>query len=759
MTRLEKSTSTPKEFGTFKGVYIPSILTILGVIMYLRMGWVVGHLGPTLSILIVVLATVITLVTAFSISSIATNMHVGIGGTYYMISRSLGLETGAAIGLPLYMAQTLGIGFYLAGFSEALQNFVDLPLVLTSTIGLVFLTLMAFVSTNIVLKTQLIFFALAIISLVSFFSGEPSLIEHIQKDDVDLKSSLPFWTVFAVFFPAVTGIEAGLSMSGNLKNPSKSLPIGTIAAVLTGLVVYLAIPIYFFKNVDEYVLMTDPMIFHKISKYQDIVLLSIWGAALSSALGGLLGAPRTLQALAKDDVIPRFFSKESGKDKNPRIALTVTFIIAFGTIYIGNLNIIAPIVSMFFLTSYGMINLSAGIQSILSTPSWRPSFRVHWMIHILGAFGCFAAMFMIDAGSSIISLLLISLVYYIMHRRKLSSYWGDVRRGLLMLLTKYSIEKLLRLPISTQSWYPNILVFTGPPSKRWPLIELGSAIANNRGFLTVSCILPQKEKFENKITTTQKAIEDYLRKKHVSALVRISIDDNTQEGIMSLIQDYGIGPIFPNTVILGFTTEERKIPAFAAMLVKIYQAKRNIVLLRYPTDKKTTSSSERKPTIREHYDELKHKKVCIWWGRRRKNAGLSLSLSYLLQNNSYLHDVELNMRTIVRDEEELETANVVLKKLVEEAHIDASYETYLKKDADLKEVFATIREKSQDCFLNFIGLLPPKLIENEESQQQATNDFINYYREVVELTKELPPTAIVLASEDLEFHRIFSKKT
>ncbi|MBN1864805.1 MAG: hypothetical protein JW808_07890 [Victivallales bacterium] len=242
------------KFGTFKGVFTPSVLTILGVIMYLRFGWVLGHVGTAWTLVIVTVSTMVTFVTALSMSSLVTNMKVGGGGAYYIISRSLGLEAGAAIGIPLFFAQALGISFYITGFAESvvgsLANYAPAAAsFLADNFGnaeaavgvcaLVVLAVLTYISADLTLKTQFLVLTIIISSLVVFFSGSADALGDLGNAAATANPAqttqgiLPdkFWMVFSVFFPAVTGIEAGIAMSGDLKDPSKSLPRGTLAAI------------------------------------------------------------------------------------------------------------------------------------------------------------------------------------------------------------------------------------------------------------------------------------------------------------------------------------------------------------------------------------------------------------------------------------------------------------------------------------------------------------------------------------------------
>lgn len=750
----EVSTSHKNQFGLFKGVFTPSILTILGVIMFLRMGWVVGHMGLFKTIVIVTVGSSITLLTAFSISATATNMKVGGGGAYFMISRSLGVEAGAAVGIPLYLAQTFGIAFYLAGFSESLQYiFPQYDPIHISIAGLVFLTLLAYLSANFALKIQFIIMTLIALSLVSFFAGDYQ--SATLQTKISSENHLDFWYVFAVFFPAVTGIEAGLSLSGDLKDPAKSLPWGTIYAVLVGYVIYLAIPVFMYFKVPEHELVNNLTIMNEIARWKSLILLGVLGASLSSALGALLGAPRTLQALAKDNVVPKFFATGGA---SPTRATILSFIIALIAIVLGDLNAIAPILSMFFLTSYGMLNGTAAVESLIANPSWRPEFKFPWYISAIGALSCFMVMFMISSGATIISLFCTLSVYYIMQKRKMTARWGDIRRGILGYLAKFSIEKLAQLPMNLHSWRPNIIVLSGSPSKRWYLVELGHAIASRSGFLTVATIIPQGSQAENRMTETQDAVREYLSNRSVPAFVRISSSDDVMNGVISLVRNYGLGPLTPNTVIIGETEDQDSFESFAEMLIKLYQMKRNIIIVRVPDEfiesqKKEVQLEELK-NLNFYFTHNKNKKISVWWGRQRNNAALGLAMGYLLQESEAWNGAGLSLKSVTTEASEVPGAEALLKTLIEESRLNAEPEVYLHLGSR-REIFDVIRNKSMDSGFVFIGVLPPDLAEYEADKETAIKKYAQYYEGLLKNTEGFPPLAMVLAAEELSFHKIF----
>ena len=395
--------SIENKFGAFKGVFVPSILTILGVILFLRLGWVVGQAGITATILIISLSSLITLITALSISSAATNSEVGSGGSYFLVSRCFGLEPGAAIGIPLYLAQALGISFYVVGFAESLRLFIPgIPINSVAFLTLVLLTYLTFRSSSLVLKAQMFILAVIAIALASFAFGKPMEVDPLALQTMTFKE-YGFWAVFAIFFPAVTGIEAGVSMSGDLKEPRRALPLGTLAAVIVGFLVYVFFAIKFSQVAPPEVLVNSPLLMTEVAVIGFLIYIGLWGATISSTMGALLGAPRTLQALAKDRILPSFLAQGSKEGNEPRVATVVSFIIAAAGLLVGDLNAIASILSMFFLTSYGALNLVSGLEGLLANPSWRPTFKTPWLVSMAGAFLCFGAMFMINSGASFIA--------------------------------------------------------------------------------------------------------------------------------------------------------------------------------------------------------------------------------------------------------------------------------------------------------------------------------------------------------------------
>lgn len=719
-------------FGTFKGVFTPSVLTILGVVMYLRFGWVLGSVGLPATLLIVTIATLITFLTGLSLSALATNMKVGGGGAYYIISRSLGLEAGAAIGVPLFFAQAFGIAFYVSGFTEAVVANLGplLPVWMTAQViavsTLILLTVLATISADLAMKVQFLIFAMIIASLGSFFAG--ASVSGVSGD-VLIPKGTGFWAVFAVFFPAVTGIEAGIAMSGDLKNPARALPLGTLGAVGVGYLIYMTIPVLLHQNVADTGLLLNPNILRSVARWGFLIVAGVFAASLSSALGALLGAPRTLQALANDRILPRFIGRGFGKEQaDPRIATVLSFGVALAAVLLGNLNMIAPILSMFFLTSYGLLNLSAGLEGLIESPSWRPRFKVHFGISLAGAAGCFVVMLMINVGATLIAILVAALVYTLVKRRRLNAHWGDMRYGILTLLARFAIERLNKLKPDERTWQPNILALSGSPASRWHLVQMAHSLAMQSSALTVASILPVEDWSAEKVKSMEETVRDYLNKREIDALVKIFPSPDMLTGAKALVRAYGYGPLTPNTILLGDTERRSSFEGFAELIQLVYRTNRNLIMIRES----------------EHEGAKEADTIDVWWGGNESNIGLILTLAYQIRKSPAWRESKLVVKMIVETEEEREAATLRLTTFLEEQRIPADAEILIKR---LPSVFDIIRQSSADAGLVFMGMRPP-------GEDESVEAYSRYYSTLMETTREMPPLALVLAAESIEFRKV-----
>ncbi|MEO9885199.1 MAG: Na-K-Cl cotransporter [Balneola sp.] len=718
--------SSKDGLGTFGGVFTPSILTILGVIMYLRFGWVVGNVGLIGTLIIVTLSTTITFLTALSIASIATDQRVRGGGAYYMISRSLGIESGGAIGIPLYIAQALSVALYTVGFAESVvQVFPSLNFKIVGLATTILVTVLALVSAKTAIRAQYFIMFGIVLSLLSLLLGKPIEPTEIEMWGAADRNSEPFWVVFAVFFPAVTGIMAGVNMSGDLKEPSKSIPLGTFAAVGVGFLIYMGLPIILANRADALTLIEDPLIMRQMSYWGDAILIGVWGATLSSALGSILGAPRVLQALARDRVLPKwmnFLGQGSGEDDAPRMGTIVTLGVALAAVYFGNLNLIAPVLTMFFLTTYGVLNITAGIERILGSPSFRPNFKVHWVFSIVGAIGCIAVMFLINATATIVAFIFVLVIYFWLERRELESTWGDVRRGIWMAITRAGLLRI-RMEEDAKSWRPNPLVLSGAPTKRWHLIDLASSITHNRGLLTVSTVITNDAVSADHQNVMEGNIREFLAKRGIQGLVKVIAADDPFDGGKRLVEAYGLGALVPNTIILGDSENEEIRKDYCEMISTFHRLQRNVLIVH---DDKDNGFGNKK-------------RIDIWWGGLKGNGGLMMILGYLLKTSRSWYDADVYLKMVVGSEKGAEDAQKNLTEISRKLRTGTKAEVIVSNGRSFDEI---LHASSQETDLIFMGMAEPD------------EKFLSYYGSIQERLKGLPTTILVLAGEEISYGEV-----
>ena len=723
LTSPEESAEGSDGLSTFGGVFTPSILTILGVIMYLRFGWVVGNVGLVGTLAVVTLSTGITFLTGLSIASIATDQRVRTGGAYYMISRSLGIEAGGAVGIPLYLAQALSVALYTIGFAESVvQVFpaLDEKLVALATTAAV--TILALKSARAAIKAQYVIMGAIAVSLLSLIFGSPV---EVSAAPVQPENTAGFWVVFAVFFPAVTGIMAGVNMSGDLKDPGRSIPYGTLAAIAVGYVIYMAIPFLLVGRASTGDLINDPLIMRRISFWGDAIIMGVWGATLSSAVGSILGAPRVLQALARDGVLPpimRFLGQGSGTDDEPRIGTAFTFALAAITVMLADLNIVAPILTMFFLTTYGVLNITAGLERFLGNPSFRPKFRVHWMFSLIGAVGCTIVMFLINAVATGAAITIVLVIYFWLERQELRSAWGDVRNGIWFNLTRTGLLRL-RNTTDAKNWRPHLLVLSGAPTRRWHLIDLASCLSHNRALVTISSVLTGSTVTSSRIASMSSSIYEYLDKQGVQALVRIVKAEDAFSGAVRLISTYGLGTLVPNTVLVGATEREEAQKDYCGMIAQFHAGYRNTLIVRH--------NEQRGFGSRRHID--------VWWGGRKGNGALMVILSWLISTSLEWRGSTVTVKMVVPTESASIGARANLENILHLARTNALAEVIVSNGRPFWEI---IRESSASADLVFLGMAEP------------TEGFEHYYGQLQENTRGLPTTVFTLAAEELEFGEV-----
>jgi len=717
----ETAAGSARRFGAFGGVFTPSILTILGVVMYLRLGWVVGQAGLAGALAIVLLSHVISIATGLSVSSIATNRTVGAGGAYFMISRSLGGPAGAAVGIPLFFAQALSIAFYVVGFAESL-SMLPIPADprLVGTVVCVALTLISLKGTDLAIKTQYVVMGAIGLSLVSFFLGRadspPAAVAWHNP------AGLPFATVFAVFFPAVTGIMAGVSMSGDLRDSRRDLPRGTLSAIGAGLVIYLAVPIWLAVNADSATLAGDFRVMWSIAYVPALIFVGVWAATLSSALGSILAAPRTLQALALDGFMPKLFARGSGPANEPRYGLVFSFVLAEIAVLLGGLDVIAQVLTMFFLATYGVTNLACGLEKWAASPSFRPTFSVPWWISLFGAGACFYVMSIIDLPAMLAALVICGLIYSLAQRKSLGNTFGDARHGIWAALVRSSLHRYRRAQFHPVNWRPNLIIFGGSLARRTYLADLGCALVQDRGIVSFSQLI--EGNVRDKAAERQSALallEEQVKQEYPLLFCRVDVVEDVHRGIVSVAQSYGAGNFEANAVMFGWSDKPERQEALLLSMIDLMALDRSVLAVRFDNQRGFGVG----------------RRIDIWWGGLERNGALMLLLAYLLNSDDHWREAEVRILTVVGSESQQETAERELERVMAQTRLSANRRVLCEPDTVITEI---MRRESRDSDLVLLGLRQPR-------PRETATEFFGHYDRLLDV---LPTTMLVASAPSFE---------
>ncbi len=685
MSKIRSLDANAGKLGTFGGVFVPSFLTILGVIMFLRAGWVVGNAGLLGALGILLICNTITFLTALSLSAIATNTRVGAGGAYFLVSRSLGPEIGGSVGVPLYFAQAISVAFYIVGFAESLQLIglaMSPRLAAFGVLGL--FVVLAWFGVGIVVKTQYVIFAVLVISLVSFFTGYSPVPDLGENLFPAYTGNRGFWTILAIFFPAVTGIMSGLSMSGDLRDPARSIPRGTLAAVVITFFIYAAQLIWLGLNADRAELLGNTLVMQRIARVSPLITAGLWAASLSSALASLAAAPRTLQALGADGVAPRILGRGFGPNREPRVALIITAWVAGAAIALGDLNLIAPVITMFFLATNGTLNLVAGLERLVSNPSYRPSFDVHWSLSLVGCLGCLGVMLLINALATVVAAVVIAGVFGVLTHRRLQTTWGDMRSGMWFALTRSALLRFQRSHRHHRNWRPVILVLAGNPQARIRLVEFAQEIEARKGLLFLAQVVTGDcEKLLPRHDSFQQPLESFITRHHLSAVAKTVVADDFEHGVLTLLQVGGIGQFEPNTVLVGWSEGTLKEAGFSQAVRRILQLQKNLLVFR-----EAQEHAELEPVID------------IWW-YAKDNGSLMLTLAHLLKAGSLRwREHRIRVRRIIGDAAGVAKAEAGTREMIAGFRVRADIDILVSQESALQ----IIARESRFSAVTFVGV-------------------------------------------------------
>jgi amino acid transporter len=565
-------------FGTAP-VFLASISTILGAVLFLRFGYAVANVGLLGAFLIILIGHAVTIPTALAISEIATNRRVEGGGEYFIISRSFGTTIGATIGIALYFSQAISVAFYSIAFAEAFQPLASRiegltglafdPRMVSLPFVILLLTLIMLRGANAGVIGLYLIAAVLAAALILFFVG-PAMDDAPQ--DIPLLSKVAdpngFFLVFAIVFPAFTGITAGVGLSGDLANPRRSLPLGTLAATFAGMLVYILVVVKLAASTSPADLAGDQLIMGKIALWGPIIPIGLACATISSALGSVLVAPRTLQAIANDRVvrwnsITDFLSRGTGDSNEPRNATLITGIIAVTFVAAGNVDFVARIISMFFMVTYGSLCAISFLEHFAARPSYRPTFQSRWYISLIGAIACLLLMFQMDPAYALVAVIAMTLLYRGIRAARASNVddLGAIFRSVMVQATR---QMQIGLQTgdgdkATEQWRPSIIMVDGRTFDRAAPLQFLTWLCHRHAVGTYLHYIPgllNPETFQESKKTLSRLIH-LVRDRESGVYVDTIISPSMRSALAQSLQVPGISGMENNAVLFEFCQQDQ----------------------------------------------------------------------------------------------------------------------------------------------------------------------------------------------------------
>ncbi|XP_026150939.1 solute carrier family 12 member 3-like isoform X2 [Mastacembelus armatus] len=616
----------PVRLGWVVGVKIRCMLNIWGVILFLRLSWITSQAGILLTCLIVMMSVTVTTATALSISAIATNGRIISGGTYFLISRSLGPEIGAPIGMVFSFANALACALNTVGFAEVVRDLMkdDFGTVIVDSVndvrivGVITVTILLFISLAGMeweSKTQILFFIALMISFASYLVGTViphGTIKQAQgifgyRGEIFVSNLKPDWRgpdgnffrMFAIFFPATTGILSGVNICGDLKDPSTAIPKGTLLAIFWTTISYLVVPLtvgacvlrdasgnisdiltvnstgvcvglacnlgWNFTDCTQtqscrYGLANSLQVLGQISAFYYLITLGVFAASLSSALGFLVSAPKIFQCLCRDNIYPYigFFGKGYGKNDEPLRAYILCYVIAVAFIVIAELNTIAALISNFFLCVYGLINFSCFHASITNSPGWRPAFHYYskWAA-LYGAVIAVLLMFLFTWWAALVTFSIIFFLFEYVNYTKPKVNWGSSVQASTYNMALSSSVSLSGVEDHIKNFRPQCLVLTGPPNQRPALVDFVASFTKHISLMICGDIIMEEERQTRPQDATDLLVK-WMNKRKVRSFYTPLSADGLRAGARNLLQASGLGKLKPNTLVLGFKSNWRE---------------------------------------------------------------------------------------------------------------------------------------------------------------------------------------------------------
>lgn len=711
-----------KKFGTAP-VFLTAISTILGAILFLRFGYAVGTLGFWGVILIILLGHLVTIPTALAISEIATNKRVEGGGEYFIISRSFGLNIGATIGMALFFSQAISVAFYVIAFTESFEfafNYifdqygfvlprqaVSLPVM----IGLAALIIKK--GANLGVKALYVVAAVLFVSLIMFFIGTTEFAETntFSLTKAGMRNPKEFFIVFAIIFPAFTGMTAGVGLSGDLKKPSRSIPLGTIMGTFSGMIIYFLIVYKLATSAPVEDLLQHQLVMGKIALGGAIVIpLGLAASTISSALGSVMVAPRTLQALALDQAFPskrinRWLAAGTASDNEPRNASLVTCIIALVFVSLGDVNAVASIISMFFMVTYGALCLISFLNHFGASPSYRPTFRSRWYISLVGFLVSIWVMFKISTLYAFLAIAVMTLIYlYVNHYHKTRKGFASIFANSLFQLNRnlqVSLQKK-RKRLTHNEWRPSAICISNEPIGTNKTFNLLNWISYKYGFGTYLYLIEDyysKNSVQLAETKLNEIIDELSGTENYVFLDTI-ISPSYTSAIAQAIQIPGVAGMENNMIIFEYNKENPKnLPKVVENFALVNSGNFDICIL---------ANSAKMMNMKNG--------IHIWINSfDTENANLMILLSFIIIGHPEMKKTSIDIFVICR-EADVPATKKEMKKLVLSGRLPITEKNIkiILQDEGVSSK-SIIAQKSRNAGLTLIGLRE-EMVKHEKEE-------------------------------------------
>ncbi|CAB4276544.1 unnamed protein product [Prunus armeniaca] len=732
---------TGVKLGTLMGVFVPCLQNILGIIYYIRFSWIVGMAGIAESLFLVSFCGLCTFLTAISLSAIATNGAMKGGGPYYLIGRALGPEVGAFMFLlssyvlgavETFLKAVPAAGIFrettrVNGTSVAIQSPSSHDLQIYGIVVTIILCFIVFGGVKMINRVAPAFLIPVLLSLFCIYigialarknypvDGVTGLSLHSFKEnwnsdyqktnnagipDPDGKVSWNFNAMVGLFFPAVTGIMAGSNRSASLRDTQRSIPIGTLAATLSTTAMYLVSVLLFGALASRQKLLTDRLLTATIAwPFPVFIYIGIILSTLGAALQSLTGAPRLLAAIANDDILPvlNYFKVSDGSE--PNIATLFTALLCIGCVVIGNLDLITPTITMFFLLCYAGVNLSCFLLDLLDAPSWRPRWKFHhWSLSLLGALLCIVIMFLISWSFTVVSLALASLIYYYVSIKGKAGDWGDGFKSAYFQLALRSLRSLGANQVHPKNWYPIPLIFCRPWGKLPENVPCHPKLADfancmkkkGRGMSIFFSILDgdYRECAED-AKAACKQLATYLDYKNCEGVAEIVVAPSMSEGFRGIVQTMGLGNLKPNIVVMRYPEIWRRenlteIPAtFVEIINDCIVANKAVVIVK--------GLDEWPNEYQRQYGTID-----LYWIVR--DGGLMLLLSQLLLTKESFESCKIQVFCIAEEDTDAEGLKADVKKFLYDLRMHAEVIVVTMKSWDVQADSGSPQDESVDAF-------------------------------------------------------------